>query len=154
MPGTKNQKDAKGLTMESLMTFVEQTEKDRMNGLIEGKLLFADDESKKVSWEFPIQEWELNSHSGLHGGVLASMMDFGMGFWAQHFCGEGTVTTASLSINYQKPFPKNDSVLLTAKIVSKGRRLITATSEAYIKSTGKLAATAMGTYARIPRPRG
>jgi len=59
--------------------------------------------------------------------------------------------TASLTVNYLKPFPADDTVILTAQIVSAGRRIISATADAYIKSSGQMAATALATYARIPR---
>ncbi|MBE6032126.1 MAG: PaaI family thioesterase [Firmicutes bacterium] len=138
-------------SFDALMDYIRRTENGKMNVMLEGGLRFADEESKTVTWEFPIKEWELNSHGGLHGGIIASMMDYGMGFWAQYFCDGGTVATASLTVNYLKPFPADDTVILTAQIVSAGRRIISATADAYIKSSGQMAATALATYARIPR---
>ena len=138
-------------SFDALMDYIRRTEAGKLNVMLEGQLDFADVDSKTVTWEFPIHDWQLNSHGGLHGGIIASMMDYGMGFWAQYFCPEGTVATASLTVNYLKAVPADDTVVLTAQIVSAGRRIISTTADAYIKSSGQLAATALATFARIPR---
>lgn len=135
--------------MSEIATAIRERQVGRLNGMLEASLLSCDGEAGTVTWEFPSLPWELNIWDNIHGGAIASIFDLGLGIFAHYLSDELPVTTANMAISYLKPAPFGESFIVVAKIVSRGHRLITVTGEGYLKNSGVLAATAMGTFARI-----
>ena len=59
--------------------------------------------------------------------------------------------TVSMTTNYLRPVPMEGYVEIRARLTSLGRRNATAYCEAVIPGSGKLAATAVGTYTIIQK---
>ena len=55
--------------------------------------------------------------------------------------------TLSMTVNYLRPVPMEDGVWIRARLTSLGKRNATAYCEAIVPATGKVACTAVGTYA-------
>ena len=77
---------------------------------------------------FDVLDWELNPQDMIHGGITY------------------TLTTVNLSTTFLAPIRLGDTMFFHSKIKSFGRSLVTVEGEVFVKSTGKLAATATGTF--------
>ena len=91
-----------------------------------------------------INERLLNPHQVVHGGVIYSMADTGMGMALYPYLDEAELcATVEIKIVY---FMAVASGILTCKtrLVHKGKRIAALESE--IKGDGRLIAKAMGTY--------
>ncbi|HOA43144.1 MAG TPA: PaaI family thioesterase, partial [Bacillota bacterium] len=71
------------------------------------------------------------------------------GIFAAYLGNDKSTVSVNLSLNYIKPIPSDDSILITAKVTSAGRRIITISAECRLKSNGLLTNTAIGTYAIV-----
>ncbi|MGB0388439.1 MAG: PaaI family thioesterase [Ardenticatenaceae bacterium] len=87
----------------------------------------------------------LNPHQVLHGGVIYSLADTGMGAAVYTVLNEGQLcATIEIKISYFKPVFAGEIVCKT-KIVNKGRSIVTLESEVF--NGEQLVAKAMGSYA-------
>lgn len=121
--------------------------------MLKPKFYSYDPEARSSTLEFPVLEWELNGNKVMHGGNIASAFDVSLGMLANVVSNNHFAPTTNLSINYIKPIHFEDSLLVTAKLTSIGHKLITLSGEGRLKSSGKIAATAMATYtiaAKLP----
>ncbi|MEP7037804.1 MAG: PaaI family thioesterase [Acidobacteriota bacterium] len=85
----------------------------------------------------------------LHGGATASLIDTAMAF-AVRTCVPDDVetTTIDLTVHYLRPHLKGE-VVCTAKVERAGKRILTVSAEVH-NEEGKLIATALSTYTKIP----
>jgi uncharacterized protein (TIGR00369 family) len=118
-----------------------------VTALMKPDFVSCDAKEGNLTVEFPVQKWQLNPHQTMHGGLIASAFDETFGIFAFYLNGEGSLVTVNISLNYQKPIPLNDSILITARTASIGKRLITLTGECRLKSSGSLTNTAQMTFA-------
>ena len=86
----------------------------------------------------------LNPHKVLHGGVLYSMADTGMGAALYSSLGEGELcATVEIKITYFKPV-SNGTLVCDTRVINKGKRISTLESE--IKNNETLVSKAYGTF--------
>jgi acyl-CoA thioesterase len=102
-----------------------------------------------VTIEFPVLEYQLNEHDTMHAGFIATAFDEALGIFASFLCDGKPSVSINISLNYIKPIPKNDSILITAKVTSLGRRFITMSGECRLKSNEMLTNTALATFAIV-----
>lgn len=102
-----------------------------------------------VTIEFPVLAEQLNEHKTMHAGFIATAFDEALGIFASFLCQGKSSVSINISLNYLKPVPMSDSILVTAKATSLGRRLMTLSGECHLKSNGLLTATALATYAIV-----
>ncbi len=91
-----------------------------------------------------VNEKLLNPHKVLHGGVIYSMADTGMGGALYSYLGEGELcATIEIKIVY---FAAVTSGMLTCdtKVIHRGKKI--ATMESEIENDGHLVAKALGTF--------
>ncbi len=85
-----------------------------------------------------------NPHMVLHGGVIYSMADTGMGGALYTMLVENELcATVEIKINYFKAV-KSGNLTCNTKVIHKGKRI--AVMESEIKNNGNLVAKAIGTY--------
>ena len=91
-----------------------------------------------------VEEKLFNPHSVLHGGVLYSMADTGMG-GALYPClnEDDSCATIEIKINYFKPV-KSGKIICNTKLVHKGKNI--AVLESKMLNDDELVAKAIGTY--------
>jgi len=91
-----------------------------------------------------VDEKLFNPHKVLHGGVLYTMADTGMGgaLFSQLEKDE-LCATVELKINYFKPV-KIGTLRCNTKVISKGKKI--AVMESEVLNNGQIVAKAMGTY--------
>ena len=86
----------------------------------------------------------------VHGGVIASLIDSATAFAILPLLNpDERTTTVDLTISYLRPLVAG-VVIARAKVLRAGRRMI-ATSAELFDDDGKLAATALSTYIRLPK---
>ena len=86
----------------------------------------------------------LNPHKVVHGGVLYSMADTGMGAAAYSSLGKNELcATIEIKINYFKAV-KTGNLTCNTRVIHQGKKIVTMDSE--ILNDGQLVAKAIGTY--------
>ena len=131
-----------------IMAYI-QKEPNRTNYLMKPSLAGCNEAEQTITIEFPVQEWQLNPSSMMHGGMIATAFDEALGIMAVYLSGGKRIVSVNLSLNFQKPVPMGESILIEAKATSSGKRLITVSGECRLKDGGLLTNTAIGTFAII-----
>ncbi|NVM18418.1 MAG: PaaI family thioesterase [Candidatus Lokiarchaeota archaeon] len=91
----------------------------------------------------------LNPHKVIHGGVLYSMADTGMGAAAYTNLGKNEIcATIEIKINYFKAV-KGGSLTCNTRVIHQGKKVATLDSE--ILNDGQIVAKALGTYSIFVR---
>lgn len=131
------------------LSFINTTMAHTLNGKLGARFVDCDDTSRTLTLEFPLEGWQVNGLGTLHGGMAYTMMDLAMSIAVYGFSRETIPPTVSMTVNYLRPIPMDKTVLIRTHLTSLGRRNATAYCEAIIPSSGKVACTALGTYAII-----
>ena len=85
-----------------------------------------------------------NPHRVLHGGVIYSMADTGMGAALYSLLEKDELcATIELKINYFKPI-KSGTLICTTQVIHKGKKIAVLESE--VKKDEEVVAIALGTY--------
>ncbi|MBM6830077.1 PaaI family thioesterase [Anaerotignum lactatifermentans] len=95
---------------------------------------------------FQVLDWELNPQQMIHGGITSTGFDTSLGMLCHYYASPNILTTVNLSTSFLRPIRLGDTMFFHSKIKSFGRSLVTMDGEVYLKSSGKLAATATGTF--------
>ena len=106
----------------------------------------CDFEEQSVSIELPTHKWQINERGGIHGGAIAGMFDTALGIVANLTAGDNEAATADMNISFIRPVEFGQHTVIKTYIVKKGRSLIRLRGEMHCKETGKLVATAVGTW--------
>lgn len=122
-----------------------------LNARLNAALEDCDDATQTLTLRYPLQDWQVNGLGTLHGGMINTMMDLTMSMAVYCFSRQTIPPTVSMTTNYLRPVPMEDSVLIRARLTSLGKRNATAYCEAIVPATGKVACTAIGTYAVIAK---
>ncbi len=112
-----------------------------VNGMIEPAFVECNFEEDSITISFKIAKWETNRIGILHGGITAATFDYTMGILARFYSETTFSPTVSLEIKYIRPVELGDTLIVKARAISKGRKIIHLTAEATIQSTGKIAAS-------------
>lgn len=131
--------------------FINNTMAHTLNGRLKAQFESCDEAQKEIILRFPLEDWQVNGLGTLHGGMSSAMMDLSMSMAVYCFSRETIPPTISMTTNYLRAIPMEGSVLIKTKLTSLGRRNASCYCEAIIPSSGKIACTAVGTYAIIPR---
>ena len=103
-------------------------------------------EEKSVTYAFPTKKWQINEKGGIHGGAIAGMFDTAFGVVANFTAGENEATTTDMTISFLRGVDYGMELELTVYIVKAGRSLIRQRAELSDAATGKLLATASGSW--------
>lgn len=122
-----------------------------LNGRMQGELVSCDEANRSITLRYPVQDWQVNGLGTLHGGMISTMMDLTMSMAIYCYSRQTIPPTITMTVNYLRPVPIEDGVHIMARVTSIGKRNATAYCEAIIPGTGKVAATAVGTYAIVPK---
>ncbi|QOX62398.1 PaaI family thioesterase [Anoxybacterium hadale] len=131
---------------ELICTFKENS---RVSKLMNPELVDFNKTEQTITLGFPVQKYQLNEHDTMHAGFIAAAFDEALGIFASHLSGGKSTVSINISLNYIKPIPKDDTIMITAKATSLGRTLITVSGECRLKSNGLLTNTALATFAIV-----
>ncbi len=133
------------------LAFINGKMATTLNGRLKAELVSCDDVRQEMTLKFPLQDWQVNGLGTLHGGITNAMMDLIMSMAIHSYTRQTIPPTISMTINYLRPIPMDDYVHIKARVTSLGKRNATAYCEAIIPATGKVACTAIGTYAIVSK---
>ena len=103
-------------------------------------------EEKSATYSFEPQKWQINEKGGIHGGAIAGMFDTAFGVVANLTAGENEATTTDMTVSYLRGVEMGMKLELTVYIVKAGRSLIRQRAELADAETGKLLASASGSW--------
>ena len=109
-------------------------------------LVTCDYEAQTVTYAFPTLSWQINEKGGIHGGAIAGMFDTAFGIVANFTAGENEATTTDMTVSFLRGVDYGMELLLKVYIVKAGRSLIRQRAELTDAATGKLLATASGSW--------
>lgn len=122
-------------------------EEDHLYARMQVEFYSCNYEKKCVTLRFPIQKWELNHMSTMHGGMIATAIDTACGTAVRAVRGGSVQTpTINLNINYLSPGLLQDALLVTAQVDRAGRKICNVQVRCTSEKTGKLIATASANF--------
>ncbi|MBQ3611056.1 MAG: PaaI family thioesterase [Firmicutes bacterium] len=124
-------------------------QKDLINGMMKSEKVSCSYEDKTITFAFPVQQWQANRVGKLHGGIICAAFDMTIAALARFYAGENFAPTISLDVKYVRPVEVGDTMLVTAKAVSAGKRITQLTCEATSKNTSKIVATGASVYMNV-----
>mgnify|MGYP001240476192 CR=1 FL=1 len=136
-------------TKESIIMTMNDMGTGNTDGMFEPEFLSYDDDAHKLEMRFPVLDWEINSKQVMHGAAVTGILDYAMGILANDVTAGEFAPSASINVNFIKAIPADADMLVTARIISRGRRIINLHAEARIEKTGVLAADAAGIYTPV-----
>ena len=77
-----------------------------------------------VCLRYRTYSWMANPNRVVHGGMVATMFDNGLGVLAGCFAEGAFTPTVTLSVEYLRPVPLGERLYLRGKITTRGRSLI------------------------------
>ena len=113
---------------------------------MQAHLVECDYEAQTVTYAFPTQTWQINEKGGIHGGAIAGMFDAAFGVVANFTAGENEATTTDMTVSFLRGVEYGMTLHLKVFIVKAGRSLIRQRAELTDAATGKLLATAGGSW--------
>lgn len=100
--------------------------------------------------ELDLEQRHHNPHGIVHGGVLYSVADTGMGGALVSLLSDDEIcTTIEIKITYFRP-AVSGRLICTTEVVNRGRK--TAALESTLEIDGRTLARAYGTFMILPRP--
>lgn len=121
-----------------------QSQPQRLNALLDLKLLDCSREEMWAEYEFEAKEWCRNPYGGVHGGIICSIIDTGMGFTCATYSNK-YVSTTDLSVSYLKPM-MGTKFMVRVELTQAGSRMIRCLAKVTDAETGILCATGMGSF--------
>jgi len=119
---------------------------DSVNAMMKPEFAECSFEEKTLTIAFPVLEWEKNRVGAMHGGMIAAAFDITNGLLVRFLAGQNFAPTIQLETVFIRPIPIGDVFVVHVKINLAGRKLTHLYGEGFVKSTGKLAATATSSY--------
>ena len=116
----------------------------RLNALLNLKMLDGSRAEMWAEYEFEAKEWCRNPYGGVHGGIIASIIDTGMGMTCAAYSNK-YVSTTDLSVSYLKPM-MNNHYKIRVELTQTGSRMIRCIAKVFDAESGMLCATGMGSF--------
>ncbi len=103
----------------------------------------------------PAQHKHLNPHNGVHGGVIASILDATC-YWAAYsqMPTENAITTVEMKINYLSPGREGNNLRSKGQVVKAGRSLGVAEAKVFEEESGRLVGFGTATVMALNNPLG
>jgi len=109
-----------------------------------GRVLEYDERNMKLTCSFPVLSEQLNPAGQMQGGFIAAAFDNTFGPLSQLTAGLGA-TTIDMRVDYHRPVKEGDVLLITARVVKKGRNILQMAAEGY-DSQGRLVASSASNW--------
>lgn len=121
---------------------------DSIGDLVRFSVVSCDAEAGEYTFTVHTAAWMQNAFGTLHGGIIATVMDQGMGMLATCLThGTGNTPSVQLNITYHRPFQPGDTIELKLHVDSMTRTLIHLHAEARKQGTPeKLCAAATAIF--------
>ena len=121
---------------------------DSIGDLLRFQVASCKPEAGEYCFRVSTKDWMKNAFGSLHGGIIGTIVDQGMGMLATCMMGGKALTpTVQMNITYQHPLMPRDPVLLQIRVEAVTRTLLYLRSEARnADHPDKLCATASGVF--------
>ncbi len=116
----------------------------RLNALLDLKMLDGSRDEMWAEYAFEADEWCRNPYGGVHGGIIASIIDTGMGMTCAAYSNK-YVSTTDLSVSYLKPM-MGTKFIVRVDLTQAGSRMIRCLAKVTDAESGVLCATGMGSF--------
>lgn len=117
------------------------------NAMLDPRLLSCDYENRTLTLLVETREWMKNPGGILHGGIIASLLDFVMGLLCRYFSGGTMTPTVSMTVDFLRSAPVGGNICIRAELTKRGRTICAATGSMWARDRAdRLLATASGTY--------
>lgn len=119
----------------------------QLNELLEAEFAFCDWEEKEVWLRTDPRPWMANPDGLMHGGIIASFLDYAMGLLCHYSVGERMTPTLHMDVNYLRPVKIGKPLWIRAKIIKQGRTITYTEGGLYPEGRKeRLLASASGSY--------
>ena len=119
----------------------------QLNELLEAEFAFCSFEEKEVWLKTNPKPWMANPEGLMHGGIIASYLDYAMGMLCHYSVGERLMPTLHLDVNYLRPVMIGKPSWIRAKIIKQGRNVTYAEGAIYPEGMKeRLLAVGTGSY--------
>lgn len=108
--------------------------------------LRCDFEEKSITFGFPTQNWQINERGEIHGGAIAGMFDTALGITANFIAGKNEAATVEMGIDFLRALEIGETCKIKVITVKAGRRMIRLRAEMICAQSGKLIASASGSW--------
>ena len=104
-------------------------------------------EERKITLSFPVLKKELNPHGAMIGGLICTAIDITYGILVFGLCGGEIIPpTITMTTNFINAIFGGDTLLVTAKVESWGKRIINMSAVGVSKDTGKTIITSTTSF--------
>mgnify|MGYP002625190769 CR=1 FL=1 len=126
---------------------VQQEEPGTFNAMLDLKLEACRYDAQQLVLRMEARPWMTNPGGILHGGIIASALDFAMGLLCRYCSGGAMTPTVSMEVGYLRPAPVEGAILVGAEIVKPGKTLMNASAKMWLPGREDRAlAAATGIY--------
>lgn len=132
--------------IETMLLTIEKNWENSMNAMMSPEFRDCNDETNEYTIAFPIRKWQLNPKGTLHGGICSTAFDTAMGMGCAAISQSINFVTVDMYVSYIGIMTSDDSLLIKSKVLKAGSKFCRVYAEGYSEKTGKLIATANGTY--------
>lgn len=119
------------------------TQPGRLNTMLDLRLRDCSRDEQWIEYTFLPKDWCLNQSGGVHGGIVASVLDYGCGVLA-YLLSQKMVVTTDLSVSYLRGLTGSEYRVL-ARANHVGGTIVNCTGQ-ILEPGGKICATAQITY--------
>ena len=114
---------------------------------MESDLYSFSPEERKITLSFPVLKKELNSNGAMIGGLICTAIDITYGILVFGLCGGEIIPpTITMTTNFINSIFGGDTLLVTAKVESWGKRIINMSAVGVSKDTGKTIITSTTSF--------
>lgn len=121
---------------------------DSIGDLLHFRVASCKPETGEYCFHVSTEDWMKNAFGSLHGGIISTIVDQGMGMLATCMMeGKAITPTVQMNIAYHHPLMPGDRVLLNIHVESTTRTLLYLRAEVFNEDqTDKLCAGASGVF--------
>ena len=114
---------------------------------MESDLYSFSPEERKITLSFPVRKKELNPNGAMIGGLICTAIDITYGILVFGLCGGEIIPpTITMTTNFINAIFGGDTLLVTAKVESWGKRIINMSAVGVSKDTGKTIITSTTSF--------
>ena len=126
---------------------VSETSAGTFNDMLHPEFVRCDFDGQRVVLRVRIQKWMTNPGGILHGGIIASLLDFTMGLLCRYFSGGTMTPTVSMEVSYLRAVPMDGAICIGAQVTKRGRTFLNTLGSLWAEGAEeRLLATATGVY--------
>lgn len=127
-----------------------EDQRGRINALCQPRFVACSFEKKTLCLGYAVQDWMRNYADVMHGGIVSTVFDLTMGLLAGYCSGHMLTSTVNMQVNFLRPIPAGETLLVEARCDMSGRTLCAVSGAAWLESApGKFSATATATFFNV-----